>query len=163
MKKTPTEVTCYDIKGTAFQVASSQLTFRPAVYGVVIENDNILLSKQWDGYDFPGGGIELGELTEDALQREVKEETGLEVTVGKLVQASSSFFKLPFKNTFVHSIHLYYACEVCGGELSTEHFDEQEKKYADMPEWVSLSKIPSITVYSSVNAREIIDLTIEKL
>lgn len=33
-------------------------------------------------YEIPGGHIELGESFQDGLQREVKEETGLDVTVG---------------------------------------------------------------------------------
>ena len=34
-------------------------------------------------WDFPGGKLEQGENTYDALKREVKEETGLDVEVGK--------------------------------------------------------------------------------
>jgi 8-oxo-dGTP diphosphatase len=108
MKKTR-EVTCEDIEGKTYQVPSDKLTFRPAVYGVIIQDGKILLSKQWDGYDFPGGGIDLGEDTETALIREVKEETGVDVEVGRIVYSSNSFFKLPFKEKFVHysNIELY--------------------------------------------------------
>lgn len=149
-------VICHDIKGNKYEVSASDLTFRPAVYGVVVNDNKILLSKQWDGYDFPGGGIELGEKIEDALIREVKEETGFNVEVGNILYSNSSFFKLPYKENFVHSIHIYYQCHITGGKLSTEFFDEFEKQYADKPEWISLSKIPEIKIYSSVEARKVL-------
>jgi len=156
MHKKITSVTCQDIKGKEYKVSPEDLTFRPAVYGVVIKDDKILLQKCWDGYDFPGGGIDLGEPTKEALVREVKEETGMDVSVGEIVFCNNSFFKLPYKDNFVHSIHMYYKCEVTGGELSTEFFDVQEKKYADMPEWVSLSEIGNIKMYCSTDVSEVL-------
>jgi 8-oxo-dGTP pyrophosphatase MutT (NUDIX family) len=71
------KIICKDIKGNEYAVPVEQLSFRPSVYGIIIQEGKILLSKQWDGYDFPGGGIKLGETIEQALLREVKEETGL--------------------------------------------------------------------------------------
>jgi len=38
---------------------------------------------------------------------------------------------------------------VVGGELSIDYFDEQEKQYADKPEWVDLNEIKDIKIYSS--------------
>ncbi|PIR62417.1 MAG: NUDIX hydrolase [Candidatus Pacebacteria bacterium CG10_big_fil_rev_8_21_14_0_10_42_12] len=157
MQKSPTTITCEDIEGKTFEVSSDELTFRPAVYGVIIQEDKILLSKQWNGYNFPGGGIELGENTEDALKREVKEETGIEISVGKILHCQNSFFKLPFKGNFVHSIHVFYECKVIGGELSTKYLDENEKKYAEMAEWVPLTKIPDLKIFSSVDAKKVLE------
>lgn len=149
-------VICEDIEGNKYKVSTSDLTFRPAVYGIFIKGKKILLSKQWDGYDFPGGGIELGEDTQRALIREVKEETGMDVNPSKIQYCSNSFFKLPFKGNFVHSIHMYYQCDVIGGDLSTDFFDANEVKYADHPEWVDLDQIPNIKIYSSVDAIKVL-------
>jgi nucleoside triphosphatase len=56
----------------------------PTVGAVVFNDDGKLLlvkSKRSKGlYVIPGGHVELGEKIEDALRREVREETGLEVT-----------------------------------------------------------------------------------
>ena len=54
------------------------MTTRPGAYGVVRRDGSVLLV--WDQADeqwyFPGGGIEAGESPEEALDREVAEETG---------------------------------------------------------------------------------------
>ncbi len=155
LKPTKT-VTCFDIEGKTYHVSVDKLTFRPAVYGVIIKDRKILLSKQWDGYDFPGGGINLGEPIESALIREVKEETGVEVKIGKIIHCDYSFFKLPFKGNFVHSIHLYYECRIVNGKLSTDFLDTQEKQYADKPEWVELNKVNEVKIYSSTDAGKIL-------
>lgn len=156
MKNKVTTVVCNDIEGNEYTVSASELTFRPAVYGVIIKEEKILLAKQWNGYDFPGGGIELGEHIEDALVREVKEETGIDVKPIKILYSNSSFFKLPFDDKYVQSIHLYYLCEPAGGELTTEFFDTNEVKYADHPEWVDLDTIPKLKLYSSTDPQKIL-------
>lgn len=157
MNKSPQQVICEDIEGKTYQVDTDQLTFRPAVYGVIVQEGKILMSKQWDGYDFPGGGIELGEPTEQALVREVKEETGIDVRMASILHCEHSFFKLPYKGNFVHSIHMYYECKVIGGELSTEFFDELEKQYADKPEWVDLNEIKNVKIYSSSDISKVLE------
>lgn len=150
-------VICHDIEGNAFQVPVDQLTFRPAVYAVIIQDSKILLSKQWSGYDLPGGGINLGEPTEQALIREVKEETGFEIKVDRILHSNSSFFKLPFNNTCVHSVHLFYLCHIVGGQLSDQYLDGQEKEYASLAEWVDLSQVGKLKLYTSDNISQILE------
>ncbi|MFZ5377007.1 MAG: NUDIX domain-containing protein [Patescibacteria group bacterium] len=148
--------TCFDIEGNSYTVDSTQLKFRPAIYGVIVSDGKILLSPQWDGYDFPGGAIELGETNEQALIREVKEETGLLVEVGRLIHCHESFFKLPFVGSFVHSIHIYHQCKVIGGTLSTKYFDEHEKQYASLACWKDLSEAGNLKFYSSSDVMQIL-------
>ena len=157
MKDKTQQITCEDINGKTYQVPADELTFRPAVYGIIIKGNKVLLSKQWDGYDFPGGGIDLGESTEQALIREVKEETGLDVKMGKILHCNHSFFKLPFLGNYVHSIRLYYECVIVGGEVSTEFLNDQEKQYATKPEWIDINKIKDIKIYSSGDMSEVLE------
>lgn len=64
-----------------------------AVDGIV-ENDSneILLVKHrhYGIYTIPGGQVEVGENLKEALMREIKEETGIDVVVNKLVCISSN-------------------------------------------------------------------------
>lgn len=60
-----------------------------AFAGGCIFNDQgkVLLQRRGDSHKwgFPGGAIELGEAPEMTAVREAKEETGLEVSIGKLI------------------------------------------------------------------------------
>ena len=58
-------------------------TYREAARGIIIENNQILLvfSEKFKDYKLPGGGLEKNENFEQALLREVKEETGLSVKI----------------------------------------------------------------------------------
>jgi len=157
MEKDSKKIICKDVHGKEYEIAVGQLSFRPSVYGVIIQDGKAFLSKQWgDGYDFPGGGIELGETIEEALKREVKEETGLEVKVGEIIAVENSFLKFQSDGRYVQSILMYYACEVVGGEISTEFFDAYEKEYADKPEWIGLDEIEKIKFYNPVDSVKII-------
>lgn len=59
---------------------------RIAVRGLIIDQDEILVFKhkeELDYYSFPGGGVEYGETLENALARELKEETNITAIIGK--------------------------------------------------------------------------------
>ncbi len=152
MKAKSKVVVCHDIQGKLYKVKSDELSFRPSAYGIVIKNGKVLLSRQWDGYDFPGGGFEKHETIEQALIREVWEETGLKVKPGRLVYATTSFFKPPFIEAFWNCQLLYYLCTNPQGKISTAHFDEYERQYAQSAEWVDLKRLPKLRFYNSLGS-----------
>lgn len=154
------KVTCVDRYNNKYEIPVEDLKLRPAIYAVIIKDNAILLSKQWDGYDFPGGGVEIGEDIKIALVREVKEETGLDAEIREIVTCENSFFKT-LKGDCLHSILVYYKCEITGGELSIDNIDENEKSYIAMPEWIPIENINKIKFYNSVNSIEIIKKALE--
>ena len=60
-------------------VTDGSVFSRPSARGIIIKDGKIAMvhSRKYDYYKFPGGGIEGNERKEDALIREVLEETGL--------------------------------------------------------------------------------------
>jgi len=151
----PTLVDADDFEGVVHKVSVDTLTWRPGAYAAVIKDGSILLLRQINGYDLPGGGIELGEMLEDAVLREVKEETGVTVSNPRIIGASSGIY-IPFKQApdqAKQAVKLYYTCDYVEGELSAEGFDAAEQAYAEAPEWVPLDKLDSIKIGSVVDFR----------
>ena len=116
---------------------------------------------QWDGYDLPGGGIDIEELSSEAVIREVKEETGLDVTIDELVATRESFFTFRKKGKHTHSIALYYTAHVTGGTLSEEWFVGGEKEYMHLAEWIPLEKFTELKIYSSIDIKPIVQQVIK--
>src|SRR5215469_5268091 len=93
--------------------------FRIAVSALLFDEHRVLLAhrRDIDWWNLPGGGMELGETVEDAVKREVLEETGLEVEVEQLVGVYSK----PQKQEVV----LAFRCRKVGGVLTeTEEVSE---------------------------------------
>ena len=82
-------------------------------------------------YALPGGIVEYGEKVEDAAVREVKEETGLECRVKKLVGVYSD----PNRDPRGHFVSICFLMEVIGGELKASSDAEDVKvfKLGDLP------------------------------
>jgi nucleoside triphosphatase len=80
---------------------------------VVNQKGEVLLarSSKWDDkFTVPGGHIELGEGAEDAIKREVKEETGLDVDPIELLLVQQAIYPEHF-HKHEHFVFLDYVCK----------------------------------------------------
>jgi 8-oxo-dGTP pyrophosphatase MutT (NUDIX family) len=101
------------------------LGVRPSVSAVVFDRrGRLLLQQRSDGgqWGLPGGSVEIGESVHDAVIREVREETGLLVTVLRLVGVYSEptlqVVRYPDGNVW-HYVNVCFECAVRSGELTT--------------------------------------------
>ena len=94
------------------------LNYPTSIKGVVLHDGRVLLLlNERDEWDLPGGRPDAGEDHRMALVREVREETGLEVEVGGLVD-EHLFEVLPLR--FVRIVA--YACVLrTEGEIALSH------------------------------------------
>ena len=119
MAALPDQVECVVLNGEAIWVPRRDLRFRPGGYGVLVKEERVLLIRSLHQglLDLPGGGIEPGEALTEAVAREFREETGLEVCVGEVVHASEAIFTYPPYIPPSHCVRVYYRVEAVGGEL----------------------------------------------
>jgi 8-oxo-dGTP diphosphatase len=91
---------------------------RLTVDGIVIKEDKILLIKRKNQpfkgkWALPGGFVEYCEMTEEAVVREVFEETGLKTKIKNLI----GVFSDPNRDPRGHTVSIVYLLEVYNGKL----------------------------------------------
>ena len=110
--------------------------FQVFAAAVILDNDkNILLVKstynRFHPWGLPGGGLEYGEHPEEAVIREVWEETGLRVYVEKL---------LLINTLRPDRVGMYYLCRITGG---TFYPSDEVSEFA----YFSLDNLPDVRTY----------------
>ncbi len=98
---------------------------RPSVSAVIFDRRRrLLLQQRSDGgqWGLPGGSVEIGESVADAVAREVREETGLDVAPRRLIGVYSDpalqVVRYPDGNVW-HYVNVCFECVVRGGRLTT--------------------------------------------
>ena len=93
-------------------------TPRLAVRAILMHENRLLLVNAYRGrsdlWCAPGGGVEKHSPLPENLQREMREETGLEISVG--LPCLVNEFHDP--NGSFHQVDIYFRCTLVSGELS---------------------------------------------
>ena len=121
---------------------------RLAAYAVVVDDrDRILLALWNEGpapqWTLPGGGVELHETVEEAAVREVREESGYDVVLGRLLGVDSDVVPVHERvrptGRPLKSVRVLFEGRVAGGELTHE-----VDGTTDEARWVPLSEVPGL-------------------
>lgn len=117
---------------------------RPIVLAIISHNGKTLVSPGFDQvkktnfYRLLGGGIDFGEDSLAALQREIQEELGVEIKKATLLGAKENIFQ--YNGNSGHEICFVYQCV-----LDSEEIYQQEKvQIIDEPEhsaiWLEINE-----------------------
>ena len=125
---------------------------RIAAYGLVLKQEQILLCRlsaevpTYQGmWTLPGGGLDFGEHPAQAMVREVQEETGLNVSPGRVL-GIDTFLRQRAAEQF-HSIRIVYEARLQGGQLRFE-----ASGTTDMCAWHPLAEIGDLKLVGLVEA-----------
>ena len=129
------------------KIDSAEGKFKFRVCGIVRVNNKYLTVKiqNNDFYCLPGGHVELGEDTDTAVLREMKEELGYEVKIVRLVSIIQNFFKAKDGRQF-HELGYYYIVEPVNiDEVNLEDYVRMENDKGEMKrlefKWFTLDEL----------------------
>ncbi len=113
---------------------------REAVRGIVISNDKILMVHSNKGdYKLPGGGINTRESHEEALMREIREETGyiMDKALNKIGIVTQRNIDKYERDSIFEMTSYYYLCKVTDKQVS-QQLDDYEKELDFSPIWIKI-------------------------
>ena len=125
-----------------------QYDTRVGAYAVVVDSRDHMLLVLWNEnaeplWTLPGGGVELLETVEEAAIREVREETGYDVELGRLLGVDTLVVppeqRTVDRDRWYKGIRVVFEATVVGGELRNEVAGS-----TDEARWFPLADVPGL-------------------
>ena len=126
----------------------SEYDSRLAAYAVVVDDHDRILLVLWNEtgeplWTMPGGGVELDETVEVAAVRELREETGYDVELGRLLGVNTHLIppeeRAAPRDRWLRGIRVVFEARVVGGELRNE-----VDGTTDEARWFPLADVPGL-------------------
>ena len=101
-------------------------------------------------WGFPGGHIKMGQKVKDAVMREVREETGYDIEVDRLLDVYDNIVRVgPSKKIIAHIINIIWMAKIVSGTL-----DFHRDKEIIRAKWFPFARAKKLRM--SPNARRIL-------
>jgi 8-oxo-dGTP diphosphatase len=81
---------------------------------VMVQRGTEPLKGQWS---IPGGALEVGETLRECAVREAREETGLEIEAGEVLEVVDAIHRAADGRIQYHYVLIDFSCRLLGGEL----------------------------------------------
>jgi ADP-ribose pyrophosphatase YjhB (NUDIX family) len=161
MDEAKTDVTKTDVSVSAGSASSAAATVgKPTirVAGMLAVDGRILMVEQSRGEErywlLPGGGVRFGETLADALKRELREELGLRVGVGRLLAIVESISPDPAYRK--HVVHLVFEISASPEALpEPQDVAVLNARYLDELELARVDVRPPIAEFLAACVREL--------
>jgi 8-oxo-dGTP diphosphatase len=119
------------------------------VGAVVLDGDRVLLVRRGHAplkghWSLPGGSVETGETLEQAVAREVLEETGIEIEVGPIVEVLDRISRDQDGRVEHHFVLIDFVARPTGGMLRSAS-DAEDAVWAGLPD-LSKYEVAPVTV-----------------
>lgn len=133
-----------------FRTIQDHQVFGVRATALIVRDGQIYLTRDGeDRYYTIGGAIQVGEKTEDAVKREVREEVGVEVEVGDLAfVVENNFYQ---GERIFHTIEFHYLVT----PLSEPNLRMFEDEVEQICEWIPIDRLTEINLVPSFLKREL--------
>ena len=136
------------------KIYKDDLKFKLRVTAIFIYDNCLFVDKYTeDSYILPGGYVEIGESSEDAILRELKEETGLDFNVISFAGVAENFY-INSKGQKTHGIDFYYFVNLSDEQVNNLNMDYIESDKGRVIKhnfkWLNLNEINNYNVLPDI-------------